>query len=68
MNCPGCLNIINPFWGECDIKKCCEARNHNHCGQCAEIPCDTLKEYAYDEGEGDNGERIENCIEWSKIK
>jgi len=64
MNCPGCLAIDKPFWGDCDLKKCCEARGHDHCGQCAKIPCETLTEYSYDKEQGDNGKRIEVCRTW----
>ena len=67
MGCAGCLNIDQPFWGECDIKKCCEARDFINCGQCPNFPCQTLKDYSYDEKEGDNGKRIETCKEWSNL-
>ena len=67
MNCAGCVNIDKPFWGEyCDIKRCCEEKKHDHCGQCADFPCETLKEYSYAEEHGDNGKRIKQCEEWAK--
>jgi len=70
MNCPGCTKIDNPFWGECDLKKCCENQKHNHCGECAKVPCETLNEYSYaewdgeGEGDGDNGLRIGIAHAW----
>lgn len=67
--CSGCLNITHPFWGEsCPIKSCNEKKGITCCGKCKEFPCDLLKSYAYDEKEGDNGLRIENCKKWCSIK
>jgi len=65
MNCQGCISIEKPFWGEkCDVKSCCEYKELDYCGQCEEFPCDLLNSFAYDEKEGDNGKRIENCKKW----
>ena len=65
MNCAGCVHIEKPFWGDsCPVKACCEAKQHEHCGQCKEFPCDLLNGFAYDEKQGDNGERIEQCKRW----
>jgi len=65
MNCKGCVNIENPFWGKCDVKSCCEARGHAHCGLCPDFPCKVLESYSYDTGgEGDDGARIEQCRKW----
>ncbi len=66
MNCKGCINIENPFWGECPIKKCCVDKNHNFCGECESFPCELLNNFAYDKEQGDNGKRIENCKMWIK--
>lgn len=67
MGCPGCLNISHPFWGEeCVIKSSCESKGHDHCGQCHSFPCDQLKAFAYDEKQGDNGLRIEQCRKWEE--
>jgi len=67
LDCTGCPNICKPPWGEsCPVKDCCEKRGYDHCGQCPEIPCDILKEFAYDKEHGDNGERIENCRKWAE--
>ena len=69
MNCPGCTKIDNPFWGECDVKKCCEAKKHDHCGQCSDFPCGVLNEYSYaGEPDGDDGKRIETCRTWAQGK
>jgi len=64
IGCKGCLLVENPFWGECGVKRCCEARKHEHCGQCMDFPCKLLNSYAFAEQEGDNGKRIEHCREW----
>lgn len=65
MNCKGCVNIDKPFWGECDLKTCSESKSHCHCGDCSEFPCETLHAYSYDEEQGDNGKRIEQCRNWA---
>lgn len=64
MGCKGCLNIDNPFWGECSAKQCCERKGLAHCGQCGGFVCDMLNEMAYDKKEGDNGLRLERCRAW----
>lgn len=64
MNCAGCVHIQKPFWGECPVKACCEERCVEHCGQCEEFPCDLLNQFAYDEKQGDDGKRIEQCKCW----
>lgn len=67
MNCAGCIHMQKPFWGDsCPVKACCEAKGHAHCGQCKDFPCDLLKGMAYDEKQGDNGKRIEQCECWQK--
>ena len=64
-NCGGCVHIKKPFWGEsCPVKACCESKEKEHCGHCGEFPCDLLKQFAYDENQGDNGRRIEQCKLW----
>ena len=67
VDCAGCPNIEQPFWGECDIKTCCEGKGHEHCGGCADFPCDTLTEYANDPEHGDGGARIARCAEWAGL-
>lgn len=68
MGCKGCVNIKNPFWGECAVKKCAEEKNLKCCGECKEFPCELLNSFAYDENQGDNGLRIEICKKWCKRK
>ena len=67
MGCAGCTRIQKPFWGSsCPVKGCCEERGHAHCGQCEAFPCDLLKQFAYDENQGDGGKRIEQCKDWKE--
>jgi len=67
MKCMGCLNISKPFWGDnCPIKTCSEGKKLSHCGECSEFSCDLLKQFSYDEKQGDNGKRIEQCRCWTK--
>ena len=69
VDCAGCVNIKQPFHGECPVKICCENKKHGHCGLCTEFPCDLLKKFAFDEEHGDSeGSRIEQCKKWAKIK
>lgn len=63
-DCPGCINIPDPFWGHCTLKGCCEDKHLSHCGTCKECPCDTLNAFAYEENEGDDGRRIRQCQIW----
>ena len=65
MGCPGCLHMEKPFWGDkCIIKDSCESKGHQHCGMCETFPCDQLKAFAYDEKQGDDGKRIQQCQIW----
>ena len=67
LKCDGCINISMPVWGEqCPVKFCCEDKKLEHCGQCAEVPCEILIQYAYDKEHGDDGKRIEQCKLWEK--
>lgn len=43
------------------MKSCCEGKNIDNCGKCMNFPCETLKRFAYDKKQGNNGERIEQC-------
>lgn len=64
--CKGCVNIDNPFWGECPVKTSCESKKHAHCGECGEFPCKLLESFAYADNEhGDDGKRIEQCRKWA---
>lgn len=63
--CKGCAEMDRPFWGEsCPVKSCCEGKGHAHCGACEAFPCARLTAFAYDEKQGDNGARIEQCRKW----
>lgn len=65
MGCAGCVRIEKPFWGDsCPVKACCETKGHGHCGQCENFPCELLKGFAYNENQGDDGKRIEQCKCW----
>ncbi len=65
VGCKGCVNITKPFWGDhCPVKSCCEANGLEHCGQCERFPCELLNQFAYDEKQGDQGKRIEQCRRW----
>jgi len=68
MNCKGCIAIDKPFWGDCDVKICCEAKGYDYCGQCSDFPCGTLTEMSYAEEEGDNGKRIDTCCMWARAQ
>jgi hypothetical protein len=65
VDCPGCVNLIEPFWGVCRVKKCCEEKMLENCGYCSEFPCELLNSFAYDKenGEGD-GSRLKQCERW----
>lgn len=63
--CTGCVSMKRPFWAEhCPVKDCCETRKLEHCGQCAEFPCQLLSSFAYDKDQGDDGKRLEQCKCW----
>jgi len=66
VDCAGCINIENPFWGNCPVKDCCEEKDLKNCGLCEEFPCELLNSFSYDLEHGDNGERLERCREWCK--
>lgn len=68
MGCSGCCEVENPFWGSCPVKACCQQKQHEYCGQCGEFPCGLLKQFAYDENEGDGGKRIEQCRCWASLQ
>ena len=58
--CKGCRSTGgSPFWGQCQIAKCCIEKKHEHCGQCPSFPCDNLKAFSFHPTQGDNGRRIE---------
>ncbi len=67
-NCGGCIETNgNPFHGECPVAKCCQSKGYSHCGECANMPCNLLREYSCGDSEHcDNpkGARIEVCKAW----
>lgn len=66
MGCAGCVAIEKPFWADaCPVKSCCEEKAQAHCGQCSAFACQQLTQFAYDEHQGDNGKRIEQCKRWN---
>lgn len=66
--CAGCVNIENPFWGECPVKKCCEDKDFENCGFCPEFSCELLNSFAYDKENGDgDGSRLEICKKWCRL-
>lgn len=65
IHCIGCVQIKYPFWGKCAVKSCCENRDIDNCGKCQRFPCQILKKFSYDEEQGDNGKRIEQCKRWN---
>lgn len=67
MGCKGCTQITKPFWGDsCPVKACCEQKQHGHCGTCEAFPCKLLNQFAFDEEQGDEGKRIDQCRLWQK--
>ena len=66
--CQGCKASKGTlFWGTCEVATCYMSKEHAHCGQCQDFPCATLKEYAFSETSGDNGERIKNLQAWQSV-
>jgi hypothetical protein len=67
--CAGCIAVAGkPFWGECDVAKCCQSKGYAHCGECAEIPCEPLREMSCGDGEHCDkpaGARIAVCKAWA---
>ena len=64
VNCKGCINMAAPFWGGvCEVKKCCEAKQLNHCGECEIFPCDMLSNMGKEQGY-DPLVKIEQCRKW----
>lgn len=66
MNCPGCAAAKGKiFWGQCEVAICCMDRKLDHCGLCPDFPCDTLRSFADDAEQGDDGLRIRNARAWA---
>jgi hypothetical protein len=65
-NCPGCqVSNGKMFWGDCAVAKCAIAKRLEHCGLCAELPCETLQRLFNDPEHGDCGERLVNLNAWA---
>ena len=69
--CIGCIPLNGkPFWGECPVASCCQGKGFNHCGECPDIPCETLTDFSCGDSEhSDNpkGARIEVCKAWAAL-
>ena len=67
--CAGCFELEEGNWaGDCEIKTCCEGKELEHCGLCPTFPCDLLRNTAFDEEEGDDGERLVTLKRWAEEK
>lgn len=65
--CAGCFELEEGNWaGNCEIKACCEGKELEHCGLCHTFPCDLLRNTAFDEDEGDDGERLVTLKRWAE--
>ena len=66
VDCRGCLNMEQPFWGgDCPVKTCCERRGFAHCGKCPDFPCQTLRHMGAEEG-FDPAAKIDQCRLWAE--
>lgn len=64
--CTGCITMEKPFWGGiCEVKSCCEDKKLDHCGLCADFPCDVLANMGKEQGY-DPAPRLANCEQWAK--
>ncbi len=67
IGCKGCkASQGNMFWGECDKAKCCIAKELEHCGDCAKLPCQKLTDLFNDPEHGDGGARLRNLKNWKE--
>ena len=65
VGCKGCKASAGAmFWGECDKAKCCIDKGFEHCGECADMPCEKLRELFDDPEHGDKGARLHNLQNW----
>ncbi len=66
VHCTGCIAMEKPFWGgECGVKSCCEEKGLDHCGLCADFPCETQKTMGTEQG-FDPAPRHAMCRQWAK--
>jgi hypothetical protein len=62
--CKGCWNATDDCFFKCgcgkrDFRVCCKERKINHCGECADFPCEPYKEWAsWHEGHQQAMERL----------
>lgn len=69
VGCKGCkAQGGKMFWGECDKAKCCIGKGFAHCGECAELPCQMLRDLFDDPEHGDGGARLANLKNWKNGK
>lgn len=66
VHCRGCPNMEKPFWGgDCGVKSCCESKRLNHCGECADFPCEMVAAMGVEQG-FDPTPRLDNCRRWAR--
>ncbi len=66
VDCTGCLTMEKPFWGgNCGVKDCCEGKGLDHCGLCAEFPCEMIATMGVEFGY-DPKPRLDNCRKWAE--
>ncbi len=60
VGCPGCKAAMGHMsYGNCAVALCCIDKEIDHCGLCAEFPCELLNRFAFDKEHGDpEGTRI----------
>lgn len=64
VNCRGCLNMEQTFWGgQCGVKSCCEDKGLSHCGECEQFPCEMEASMGKDMGFAPEP-RLAKCREW----
>jgi len=69
MNCKGCKKCEgSPFWGKCKIALCAIEKGYTHCGECKDVPCGMLNDAFNNKEHSDNGERLQNLINWAAGK
>ena len=66
-DCPGCQAAKGSMgWGECAVARCAIEKGLEHCGLCADVPCETLQGYFDHPEHGDRGERPANLKAWAR--
>ena len=61
-NCPGCVpSHGQPLWGKCQTYACTIEKNVEHCGECADFPCNRfLRQYSLEMGDGGSSTKQDN--------